>query len=69
MIVQHTGASVIFKNILSEKPPTFRNLIHTYLDKGGQYWSKLGIDLLLGNNLDEKVTNDQAMFLPDYLMK
>ncbi|HEX6430973.1 MAG TPA: DUF4105 domain-containing protein [Niastella sp.] len=69
MIVQQTGASVVFKNILPEKPPTFRNLIHTYLDKGGQYWSKLGIDLLLGNNLDKKVTNDQAMFLPDYLMK
>jgi hypothetical protein len=69
MIVQQTGASVVFKNILPEKPPTFRNLIHTYLDKSGQYWSKLGIDLLLGNNLDEKVTNEQAMFLPDYLMK
>ena len=69
MIVQRTGASVVFKNILPEKPPTFRNLIHTYLDKSGQYWSKLGIDLLLGNNLDVKVTNEQAMFLPDYLMK
>lgn len=69
MIVQQTGASVVFKRIIPGNPPTFRNLIHTYLDKGGQYWSKLGIDLLLGNNLDEKVTNDQAMFLPDYLMK
>jgi hypothetical protein len=69
MIVQQTGASVVFKKIIPENPPTFRNLIHTYLDKGGQNWSKLGIDLLLGNNLDEKVTNDQAMFLPDYLMK
>ncbi len=69
MIVQQTGASVVFKKIIPENPPTFRDLIHTYLDKGGQYWSKLGIDLLLGNNLDEKVTNDQAMFLPDYMMK
>jgi len=69
MIAQKAGASVVFKNILPAKPPTFRNLIHTYLDKSGQYWSKLGIDLLLGNNLDEKVTNEQAMFLPDYLMK
>lgn len=69
MIAQKAGAPVVFKNILPEKPPTFRNLIHTYLDKSGQYWSKLGIDLLLGNNLDENVTNEQAMFLPDYLMK
>ena len=69
MIVQKTGASVIFKNILPSTIPTFRNLIHTYLNKGNQYWSKFGIDLLLGNNLDKKVTNETAMFLPDYLMK
>jgi uncharacterized protein DUF4105 len=69
MIVQKTGAVVVFKNILPENVPTFRNLIHTYLDKANQNWSKFGIDLLLGNNLDEKVTNETAMFLPDYLMK
>lgn len=69
VIVQKTGSLVVFKNILPEKPPTYRKLIHTYLDKANQDWSKFGIDLLLGNNLDEKVTNDQAMFLPDYLMK
>ena len=32
-------------------------------------WSKLGIDLLLGARLDKKLTNQQAMFLPDYLLK
>jgi hypothetical protein len=69
MIVQRSGAAVIVKNILPEKVPSFRNLIHTYLDKGNQYWSKLGIDLLLGSNLDKKVTIESAMFLPDYLMK
>ncbi|THU31986.1 DUF4105 domain-containing protein [Niastella caeni] len=68
MIVQKTGASVVFNNILPEKRPTFRNLIHSYLDKAGQNWSKLGIDLLLGSNLDLQVTNEQAMFLPDYLL-
>ena len=68
MIVQKTGASIVFKNILPEKIPSFRNLIHTYLDKGGQGWSKLGIDFLLGANLDKKATNEEAMFLPDYLM-
>ena len=47
---------------------TFRNLIHVYLDRGGQQWSKLGIDMLLGNPMDKKVTNREAMFLPDYLL-
>lgn len=69
MIASKSGAQLIFNNILPAKPPTFRNLIHEYLNKGGQYWSKLGIDILLGSNLDEKATNEQAMFLPDYLLK
>ncbi len=52
-------------------PPgtTARNLIHSYLDRGGEPWSKLGIDILLGAGLDKPVTNTVAMFLPDYLLK
>ncbi|MDE3251568.1 MAG: DUF4105 domain-containing protein [Bacteroidota bacterium] len=52
-------------------PPhtTFRNMLHEYLDKGNESWSKLGIDLLLGSPIDKEVTNTTAMFLPDYLMK
>lgn len=50
------------------KPGTsFRDLIYTYLDKAGQPWSKLGIDLLLGSPVDKQVDNATAMFLPDYL--
>src|SRR5215831_2114501 len=56
-------------NILPPKVPTFRNLLYDYLDAGKEYWSKLGIDILLGSKLDKKVTNEQAMFLPDYLLK
>jgi hypothetical protein len=68
IIIKNTGA-VAFKNILPPGHFTFRQLIHIYLDKGGQYWNKLGIDILLGSNLDKEVNNGQAMFLPDYLMK
>ena len=69
MVLKSTGNTVSFKNILPEKIPSFRNLIHEYLDKGHEPWSKFGIDILLGANLDKKVTNETAMFLPDYLMK
>ena len=48
---------------------TPRNLIHTYLDRGGEPWSKLGIDILLGAKLDRPLDNKVAMFLPDYLLK
>jgi len=69
IVAGNTASTVIFHNILPPDIPSFRNQIHYYLNKGGQYWSKLGIDLLLGAKLDKKVSNQQAMFLPDYLLK
>ena len=47
----------------------FRQAIHAYLDNGGKYWSKLGIDLLLGAPTDAVMTTNQTQFLPDNLMK
>ena len=64
-----SASGVQFHNILPEALPTFRDMIHIYLDAGEKYWSKLGIDMLLGNRIDKIPTNEQAMFLPDYLMK
>jgi hypothetical protein len=61
--------TVIFKRILPDPSPTYRTLIHEYLDRGKQYWSAFGIDLLLASRIDRKVTDLEAMFLPDYLMK
>ncbi len=47
----------------------YRQAIHSYLDKGHQYWSKLGIDILLGAPTDAVMTARQQQFLPDNLMK
>jgi hypothetical protein len=47
---------------------TFRNAIHQYLNAGKQYWSKLGIDILLGAKADAVMTSSQQDFLPDNLM-
>jgi hypothetical protein len=69
IVAKNTNSPVVFKNILPKKTPTFRDLIHSYLNAGHEYWSKLGIDILLGAKLDKKVTNHEAMFLPDYLLK
>jgi len=68
MLEKAGGKQIESKNILPKPGTTFRNLIHVYLDRGGQQWSKLGIDMLLGNPMDKKVTNREAMFLPDYLL-
>ena len=69
IVAKNTNTNVSFNNILPNKIPTFRNLLYYYLDNGAQHWSKFGIDLLLGSRIDRKVTTEQAMFLPDYLLK
>ncbi|MGZ4011810.1 MAG: lipoprotein N-acyltransferase Lnb domain-containing protein, partial [Flavisolibacter sp.] len=69
IVAANTDTPVIFNNILAGKHPSFRDLIHSYLDAGNEYWSKLGIDMLLGAKLDRKVANREAMFLPEYLLK
>ncbi len=67
ILLKYAGLQVI--RPLVPAKTTFRNLIHEYLDRGGQTWSKLGIDLLLGSTIDKVVDIPQSMFLPDYLMK
>lgn len=69
MVVKNNEDSVRFNNILDPQSPTFRDMIHQYLDAGKKYWSKFGIDLVLASRIDRKVKNQEAMFLPDYLMK
>ncbi|HET9824748.1 MAG TPA: DUF4105 domain-containing protein [Chitinophagaceae bacterium] len=69
MVFKNSGGLVVTKNIRPGEGITFRNLIHEYLDKSYQHWSKLGIDILLGDPVDRKISNNEAMFLPDYLLK
>lgn len=69
MIRKDNDRTFITKNILQGPPPTFRELLHEYLDKGGLVWSKLGIDILLGSRIDRTVNNAEFQFLPDNLMR
>lgn len=69
IVFKNAQATVITQDIRPKTDITFRDLIHEYLNKSHQYWSKLGIDILLGSPLDKKLTNTEAMFLPDYLLK
>lgn len=69
IIARGFSDSVSFMRIVPDPAPTYRDMIHEYLDRGKQYWSGFGIDLLLASRIDKPVTNLKAMFLPDYLMK
>lgn len=44
---------------------TFRDIIDQYL--APLPWERFGIDLLLGSKLDKPMSNEEIMFLPDYL--
>ncbi|HTL10118.1 MAG TPA: hypothetical protein VL307_17710, partial [Chitinophagaceae bacterium] len=67
MLLKYTD-SVQFKDIRPNPNSTYRQLIHSYMNNSSQAWNRFAIDVLLGNHLDETMTNRQAMFLPDYLM-
>ncbi len=69
IVFKNVDGVVITKNIRPKERITFRKLIHEYLDKSYQYWSKLGIDILMASPVDKKISNNEAMFLPDYLLK
>jgi len=70
MLINHIDTSIQFKDIRPQPGiSTYRQLIHSYMNSSGQAWNRFAIDVLLGNHLDEAMSNKQAMFLPDYLMK
>ena len=68
LVEKASDSTVHFGKVLQTKS-TFRDLIHEYLNRGDEQWSKLGIDILLGSRTDAVATPYQVMFLPDYLMK
>jgi hypothetical protein len=69
IVFKNADAPVITNDIRPNEKITFRQLINKYLDSTCQYWSKFGIDILLGRPVDQKLTNNETMFLPDYLLE
>ena len=68
LIKKHKHPAPAFPYVMPEKT-RFRQAIHQYLEKGGQLWSELGIDLVLGLPTDKIMTAEEQEFLPDNLMK
>ncbi len=67
ILENHAGLTV--NKQLASTGTSFRDMIHAYLDRGGMAWTKLGMDLLLGRPTDKKVSIQESLFLPDYLLK
>ncbi len=45
--------------------PTFRDIINRYFHR--EHWTRVGVNILLGSKIDRVMTNEDIMFLPDYL--
>jgi len=69
LILRQGSPAVRTGRVLDDTTTTFREQLHSYLYPNRQYWSALGIDILLGSRIDRPMTNEQAMFLPDFLEK
>ena len=52
---------------IEPKSKTFRDFTNHYLRNN--HWTRLGINLLLSTPVDKPMSNEEAMFLPDYLME
>lgn len=68
IVVENISGAAIANKVVPDKT-TSRDLIHFYLDRGGEPWIELGMDILLGSRMDRIVSNDEAMFLPEFFMK
>jgi uncharacterized protein DUF4105 len=68
IVLENIPGAFITNKVVPDKT-TSRDLIHYYLDRGEEPWIELGMDILLGSRIDRTVSNDEAMFMPEFFMK
>jgi len=68
IVFENSGNARVANRIVPDRT-TSRDMIHYYLDRGSEPWTELGIDILLGSRVDRPVSNDEAMFMPEFFMK
>jgi hypothetical protein len=56
-----------FGHSMADDSCSFRTILDHY--ERNKHWERFGINLLMSHVVDQKMTNLQSMFLPDYLMK
>jgi hypothetical protein len=62
------GANFKFGTVLPQgRQLSFRDIIDQY--QAQNHWTRLGIDIILGSKIDKEMSNEDIMFLPDFLMK
>ncbi len=60
------GAGFKYGRILPDNTTlTFRDIINKYFYR--RHWERVGVNILLGSRIDKVMTDNDVMFLPDYL--
>lgn len=60
------GKDFRFGNVLPQgQKLTYRNIINQYFYR--VHWQRFGVNILLGSKIDKVMTNEEIMFLPDFL--
>jgi hypothetical protein len=67
MFSNYFGKRFTYGRVLADDSVSFRTILN--YDERNIHWERMGINLLLSHRVDDKMTNEQSMFLPDYLMK
>lgn len=61
------GEEFYFGSTLGNKKISYRGIMNQYLIH--KHWERLGVNLLLGSQIDSIMTDDGIMFLPDFVHK
>ena len=66
-IEESIAGKVIYPAEPQDGSHTFRDIVHQYCK--GHPWARFGIDLCIGSEADQPITQRQMMFAPFYLME
>ncbi|MFT4061001.1 MAG: DUF4105 domain-containing protein [Edaphocola sp.] len=61
------GPEFYYGDVLHYKKISYRYILNQYLSD--KHWERFGINLLLGSKVDSIMTDEGAMFLPDFIFK
>lgn len=61
------GPELRYGRVIANDSVSFRTYLNYY--ERNLHWERFGINLLMSDLVDEKMTNEQSFFLPDFLMQ
>ena len=59
------GSAFQYPNVLPDGKLSYRNIINQYFYR--VHWQRFGVNILLGSKIDKIMSNEEIMFLPDFL--